>query len=411
MSRARIGKAAALSLAGAACLARLAIAQTVKCPYGPAGYESETAGGQAIVQGSGSCIDGRPKTTYYSPSGAFSLDGSEFLLYVQGDDDICSVQPPPAWDRVFLLRHPNTWAGLTTPFDVASKHEVLPGNSGADPNYFYGGPNVFVDAGTYYMTASKSCGAANFNEILIGCSTNGSDWTWRTLFTTPHGVNVSAATLRYSPLRRQHYWWGFVELSPGQPVSAVFDGLCPDCTKTGTCRTEYSGLGAIRVHLTSHAPSNCANPTWDRVDILANGSWVSVPAGGHFDFGPPPKVMPSYVSFDEVNPKLTWVVDHWELWSTAVCDNNPGCGVCNSTLPENIQAGFRYRTVASFQTSLPPNPPELFSTIRCLPGSYPSSRWMPFRVEGTNLLYSATKDAVCHLNGDGQYVVVTGLTP
>ncbi len=401
-------KGTVLVLAGLVAIAQSSVSLGIaaaQCPFGPSGYETETAGGQAIVRGSGTCSNGRPKTSYYSPSGTSSLNGSQYLLFVQGDDDICLPQPP--WDRIFLLQHPNTWAGLTTAFDLSAKTEVLPAGTSQDPNYFYGGPNVFTDAGTYYMTASKSCGAANFNEILMGCSTNGTTWTWRTLFKTLAGVNVSAASLRYSMIGGEHYWWGFIELSPGQHVPAGFPS-CSDCLNLGNCRTGYSGLGAIRVHLTSHATSSCSSPTWDRVDIWSSGQWKSVSANGQFNF------VPDYVSFQEVNPKLTSVGTGWELWSTSVCENNPGagCGSCNSGNPTNPGAGFRYRSVTASATGpLAGNPPELFSTIRCLPGNYPSSRWMPFRVEWTNLLYSATKDAVCSSGGDGQYIIVTGLTP
>lgn len=78
---------------------------------------------------------------------------------------------------------------------------------------------------------------------------------------------MPGATLRYALINGQHYWWGFLELAPPQAPPAGFG--CRDCLTNPPCNTPYSGLGAIRVRLTSHLPSTCASPTWDRVEILS----------------------------------------------------------------------------------------------------------------------------------------------
>ena len=362
------------------CLLLAALSMSVSSARLASTGEVETAGGQSIVG------TGDTSAAYYAPSGVISLNGSSFFLYVQGDDNIYA----PPGDQVFMFTHPATWSGLTTTFDLSTRVQILPGSS-QPSTYYYGGPAVFTDAGTYYMTASKSANAADFNEILIGCSTNGSNWTWRTLFTTAVGNNIAGATQRYSSIGGSDYWWGFVELAP--------------CQVSGEhCLTPYSGLGAFRVHLTSHAPSNCANPTWDRIDFLSNGRWQSVLPGQQLSF------VPDYISFTDIEPKLHWITDHWELWTTAVSEPNYHCH-CDNGLPSNYAADFHYQTVATGATSLAPNPPSLYSQIRCLPASYATSAFNPFRIEGTSLLYSATADKTCGRYQGGAYIIVTGLTP
>jgi hypothetical protein len=341
----------------------------------------ENGGGQRIVG------NGAASTAYYAPSGVISLDGLSFFLYVQGDDNIFS----PPGDQVFLLKHPNTWSGLTTAFDLSTKIQILPGAS-QDPTYYYGGPEAFTDAGNYYMLVPKSRLAADFNTMLFGCSTDGVSWTWRTLFTTPVGENISGATVRYSVINNQSYWWGYVDLSPCQVPGEV-------------CTTPFSGLGAFRIHLTSHSPSSCASPTWDRVEFWAGGSWQTVTPGQQLTF------VPDYLSFNDIQPKLHLVNGHWELWTTAVSEPNYHCG-CDSGSSSNYSAGFHYQTVATGATTLSPSPTEVYSQIRCLPASYPQSRWTPFRVETTNLLYSASRDLLpCGSTQAGDYIVVTALTP
>jgi hypothetical protein len=333
----------------------------------------ETSGGQKIV------VTGNTNTTFYAPTSTLSPDGSLFYLYVQGDENLSD---PTYTDQILMYTHPNTWNGLTSQF--TSPTRLLPdptqGQNAScfgSPYCFYGHPSVFRDAGKYFMTALKSPDAVNFNEQLLGTSSNGSTWTWTTLFTTPAGINVPSVTLRYSSIGGQSYWWGFTELGVGG----------------------YVGIGAIRVHLSLHNETT-GQVSIDYIEMISGGIWRSVPPGGQINF------TPDIIDFGGVEPKLHWIYDHWELWASSVGEPKNNCG-CITAGPYSYTAGFRYRTVTTGYSLGPVQ--KVYSQLRCLPASYSDSRAYPFRVEWTNLLYSMSNDQNCREDFVGAYIVVTAI--
>jgi len=340
----------------------------------------ETSGGQQIVG------TGDTWTTWYAPTVVVSLDGQRSFLYVQGDEDL-GISPQ---DQVFLFDRPNTWAALTSAVDLDSRIQILPNpprgqgiTCGATGLCFYGHPYVFSDSGRYLMFAHKSPDAINFNEMLLGCSNDGIDWYWRTLFTTQAGRNIPSATARYSKIGANHYFWGFVQ--SGYDVSP------------------------FRVRLSSHSALNCSNPSsWTSVLSSVefqrtSGTWASVAIGGQLSNS---VALKTSIGF-EVEPKLLWMSDHWELWTSRGSTPNPHCG-CDSGAGSNFEASIAYRTVTPSYSIGPRQ--TLYSYIRCLPASYPQSRAYPTIVEGTNLLYSMSQDLNCPQgNYPGAYIVVTGV--
>jgi hypothetical protein len=332
----------------------------------------ETAGGQKIVG------TGNTNTTFYAPTAAFSLDSSLFYLYVQGDENLGDTTYT---DQILMYTHPNTWSGLTTQF--TSPARLLPdpaqGQNAScfgSPHCLYGHPSVFRDVGKYFMNVHKSPDAVNFNEQLLGTSLNGTNWTWTTLFRTAQGINVPSVTLRYASIGGQPYWWGFTELGVG-----------------------FSGIGAIRIPLTVHNDAT-GQVSFSSIEFLSGGSWRSVPVGGQVNFSL------DILDFGAVEPKLHWINGQWELWASTISEPKSSCG-CIGPGTSSYTAGFQYRNVTTSYSLGPVQ--KVYSQIRCLPASYSNSRAYPFRVEGTNLIYSMSNDQNCREDFVGAYIVVTAI--
>ncbi len=150
----------------------------------------EVGGGQMIV-GTGDTNSG------YSNTSGIGFNGT-FFLYVQGDD---SFGDQTHLDSIFKYEKPISWEGLTSPYIDNPDSARIKGDSSC----YYGGPNVFTDAGQLFMTNGESPtpppGLHNkFQKILLGRSSYGRLWSWTPLFTTAPSFDIPAVSLRYASI-------------------------------------------------------------------------------------------------------------------------------------------------------------------------------------------------------------------
>lgn len=137
--------------------------------------KTETWVGQTIV---GSSAPGANQATYYASAFQYSNDGQQGLLYVQGDDDLLAdprYVPNATYDGIFLYRNPNTWIGLTTPFqriktilpDAAQGHPAW--DAATQTMWFYGHPGVTKQGGKFYLVATNLPMRSSFNVNCGEC--------------------------------------------------------------------------------------------------------------------------------------------------------------------------------------------------------------------------------------------------
>lgn len=336
--------------------------------------KTETAGGQAIVGGSAGAA-------YYAPAFTYSLDGTQALLYVQGDHNLAD-----GWadtDSVYLYSNPNTWTGLTSPYTYERTLLPDPSQGLYGGHTLYGGPSVTTADGKYYLVASKSWEAYIFHEQLWGYSTDGRNFTWNQLLNwvadsqgTPRtsAYGIPAVTVVATP----SYFWGFLE----------FYNL----------NSFGFAVGMIRMHRAANARG------YDTVEILSGGTWLQTQNDGTFWFEPDP------VWFGVSKIKLLWEGGAFYLWASGAGAHNWSCMVCQKG-GSGWADRFVYRAVDPSSTSLTSPVQSVSSNVRCMPGGYDESRVFPMPVSGNGLLYSATNEAHCPAGEAyaGAYIVVTAI--
>ncbi|HEX2163020.1 MAG TPA: hypothetical protein VHM02_03650 [Thermoanaerobaculia bacterium] len=233
--------------------------------------------------------------------------------------------------------------------------------------------------------------AEEFEELVLGTSTDGVHWTWEDFLNTDHlFLEMHSPVMVADPTKEiicglechgHSYWWGFFNFNT--PTTA--------------------GTGRMKVDVST------AYPRGFRVHILSGGVWQQVDDSTGFVNFAPDAVWPGVFS-----RSLMWNVDHWELWGYKNVSPN-GCAPCSGGFYDNFGAGstFTYRQVAGINGSLGA-PQGVFSNIRCMPSDHPIGRLYPFRVNGPSgrrFLYSTTNDAnACKQLFNpfqGTYVVVT----
>jgi len=342
------------------------------------GSSVEISGGQTVVS---AVESGEPSSTggaYNNPTGI--PIGGDFFLYAQGGNWDHGPGGSCPGDKILAFKNPYTSTGMTTPFQFVTR--ISPCDGAA-----YGPGQVFSSNGQYYMVADRS-DTVTFQELVLGTSTNGVQWTWQDFIRHTGSVEI------YSPVLVSGLSW-FV-CNPGCFSHTNWWGFFP-------FTTPGRGTGRISVDVSNQYPRGF------RVKILSGGQWVTVDDyTGEFSF------TPDSVWNDVGVRSLAWDEDHWELWAFTNVPHN-GCSPCDGEY-DNGFAGttFKFRNVYSEGSSLGPIQ-QVYSMVRCMPSDSHVGRMFPFRVNdpsGSKLLYSSTTDEnICTTTNPfaGSYVVVTEL--
>lgn len=393
---------------------------------------TETAGGQRIIDASNYSF----RSTFYAPAGTPSPNGAEYFMYVQADENLDDGLA--TLDSVLLYKNPYTWAGLTGSFSRVT--QILPGDT-QPTNYYYGHPAVFQDSGKYFLTAHKSLTDHDFDQLLWGVSTDGQNYSWHELirYVGPDDeysdtlnedsrswgrtLRIPGATIRGPVMiAGQEYYWGFIDVITRGAVDHCLNN--PDGSPTGTCSgtgagdgiqddpdnpnlPQQDGIGAILIKVDR---SNLRG--YSNVFLWSGGAWKQTGPNGEFD----QSMIPDVLWHFRDKPRLHRLNDRWELWANTgkppQCTiDSEGCGLGNGQAQFDNAIVYWPVTPPATLTQPPVGGPEydIYSDIRCMPSPLMNNRGYPFRLEGTNLLYSTSSNPFCSTTFEGFGVVVTAV--
>lgn len=336
---------------------------------------TEYSGGQKILAAT-NC------SSYYAPTAAFSVDSTKFFLYVQGDINVCDPAPPH--DSIYLYIKPNTWNGLTSQemSPGETRRTLLPIPTDPLDTYYYGNPAVFTatvgGVQKYFMTTHRSPDAVDFDIILWGKSNDGITWTFSQLCqykgTDNPNFQISGMSLRPVTIGTTNYYAGFADIK----------------------RTDGGiGIAAVRLRRNDTDPRG-----YDLVQFYTSSGWASTLSNGDFSFEPTLRWSAA------IEPKLQSISGQWQLWVSLVGNTAQDCDSCIATDDNGWGDRFSYAqvtfgsdpnlapTIGTHYSVLPTSP-----RVRCLPGNYTNSRIYPVRIEGSDLLYSASNDDELEVKG------------